>query len=406
MVSRVLEIARLYLLTTYRSRSVVIFSFLIPLLFTYMIAQTMRRGDVPDRWTLDVVALDEGELGAALVNRLQLDPTLEVRLVDQAAAREDLAQGLAVGVLTVPEGVSAALARGDRAELIFQGAQGATRPAQVVQEAVRAAAAGVSGSLQAAEISLQVATRLGVLDMQAGESARALKRQAFSRAEALSQGAQPVVMSAHPVTRLERPEDSIPYGLEQSSPGMMVMFAMFFTLGGGVALIHERDEGTLRRLVVMPLRKGEIILGKFLGIYLAGILQIGLLILAGALLFHVSWGRSPAGLALLVAVFALAITSLGLVVGALARTAAQANALTTVVVLALAALGGAWWPLEIVPAWMRTLGHLFPTAWAMDGFHDLITRGLGAGAVAAEVAILAGYGLVFLTVGVWRFRYE
>jgi ABC-2 type transport system permease protein len=85
---------------------------------------------------------------------------------------------------------------------------------------------------------------------------------------------------------------------------------------------------------------------------------------------------------------------------------AQANSLNTVIVLVMASLGGAWWPLEIVPQWMQTLGRFFPTSWAMTGFHDIITRGLGVTAVLPEVAVLIVFGTIFLTIGTWRFRYE
>jgi ABC-2 type transport system permease protein len=124
------------------------------------------------------------------------------------------------------------------------------------------------------------------------------------------------------------------------------------------------------------------------------------------LLFKVPWGQSPLALVLMILAFAFAITSLGMMMAALTRTLAQANSMNTVVVLVMASLGGAWWPIDIVPSWMQTLGHVFPTAWAMQGFHDIITRGFGVTAVLPEVAILLGYGILFLSIGTWRFRYE
>ena len=48
----------------------------------------------------------------------------------------------------------------------------------------------------------------------------------------------------------------------------------------------------------------------------------------------------------------------------------------------------------------------FPTGWAMRGFHDIITRGLDHSAITLEVGVLISFGLVFLAVGNWRFRYE
>lgn len=55
---------------------------------------------------------------------------------------------------------------------------------------------------------------------------------------------------------------------------------------------------------------------------------------------------------------------------------------------------------------MQTIGRLFPNAWAMQAFSDLVTRGLGLEAILDEVAVLFGFSFLFLVVGVWRFRYE
>lgn len=71
-----------------------------------------------------------------------------------------------------------------------------------------------------------------------------------------------------------------------------------------------------------------------------------------------------------------------------------------------ASLGGEWWPLEIVSEWMRSLGHALPTAWAMDGFNNIIIRGLGLEVVLPEVVVLLGFAALFLAIGGWRFRYE
>jgi ABC-2 type transport system permease protein len=47
-----------------------------------------------------------------------------------------------------------------------------------------------------------------------------------------------------------------------------------------------------------------------------------------------------------------------------------------------------------------------PTGWAMRGFHDIITRGLGFQDVVQEAGVLLAFGVVFLLIGVWRFKYE
>jgi ABC-2 type transport system permease protein len=62
--------------------------------------------------------------------------------------------------------------------------------------------------------------------------------------------------------------------------------------------------------------------------------------------------------------------------------------------------------LEVAGPAFAQIGHLMPTAWAMDGFQNIILRGLGDASVLLPAGILLGVGLLFLTVAVWRFRFE
>jgi ABC-2 type transport system permease protein len=65
-------------------------------------------------------------------------------------------------------------------------------------------------------------------------------------------------------------------------------------------------------------------------------------------------------------------------------------------------LGGCMWPLAIVPEPMRLAGHLFPHAWAMDAFIDLISEDAGLAGIAGKLAVLLGFAAVLLTVASWR----
>jgi len=126
-------------------------------------------------------------------------------------------------------------------------------------------------------------------------------------------------------------------------------------------------------------------------------------------LFPYLWqykGRMAAALALMVLATTFAIASLGMMIAGLARTFAQAAALSNILMYSIAAIGGAWWPIEITPAWMQQIARLTPTFWAMQGYNDIITRGLGLPAVLPEALVLLGFGALFLAFGVWRFRYE
>ena len=410
MLRKALQIARLYLRTTFRERSVYIFSFLMPLLFTFVLGLAISGtggGEGATSWPLDVVNDDAGALGGNLVMRLGADSVLDVSLVNRETALSEMEEGEAAAALLIPTDFSAILLDGQSISLEFHANADTAFQAQIVEQAVLAATAQLSGSLSAAELSVRVADRVGLFTSDSAESAPATYLDdAFAAAEARWAAGAPVMVEVEQATRIRTEEVAIPDGVQQTSPGMTVGFAMYLTTTGGSALILEREQCTLRRLIVMPMHRATILLGKLLGIYFAVIIQMAILILAGAFLFGVSWGQSPAALVLIVLSFALTSASLGMLMAALARTYDQADALRTILVMSLASLGGAWWPLEIVPEWMQVLGHALPTAWAMDGFHDIITRGLGVEAVLPEVGVLIGFAALFLLIGVWRFRYE
>lgn len=407
MLTKIIHLATFYITNTYRERAVFIFNLILPLVFTFVLSQTNQgpiENEGPTSWPLTIVNEDEGELGGVLRERLEESELLGIAAAPQTEAIQTLRAGETVAVLLIPADFSAQVLAGQEVTLEYHVNQVANE-AQIVQAVIDSALTELSGSVAAAEFTLAVADELGRF---AGDAAaeETYYQAAFQSAQEQWQTNRPVTVQTTSLTRLEVHENVIASGINQSSPGMMVMFAMFFTMGGVAVLVVEREQGTLRRLLVLPLNKFTILLGKLLGIYIAGVIQIALLVLVGAFAFGADWGREPVGLAILILCYAFAITSLGMLMAALVRTSAQANTLSTVVILPMAALGGAWWPLDIVPPWMQTFGHLFPTAWAMDGFTDLIARGLGTTDILLEAGVLLLYGIVFMAIGVWRFRYE
>ncbi len=409
MFKNALDITKLYLKMTYSERAVLIFQLIMPLVFTFLIGQAIG-GFGPDgsssttvTWTLAVVNEDAGSLGAVLLENLAADPTLDVVEVTAVSLPTTVENEEAEAGLLIPTNFSQDLQAGNGLTLDFYSDPANVQQVQPVEQAVLGAVSKLTGSISAANISRDVARGLGLFELGVSEA------DYFETAVATTQTKwqnPPVAIQVSEDQIVLDSNEIIPQGLNQSSPGMMAMFATFGMIGGAAVLIQERQSGTLRRLVVMPITKGSILLGKLLGILLVGLVQMALLIVAAALFFDVPWGNSPLALALVVLAFGLAITSLSMMMAALTKTLAQANALGTVIVLSISALGGAWWPLDIVPGWMQTIGRISPISWAMDGFQDIITRGLGLTAVLPEVAVLLAFAAIFLTIGIWQFRYE
>ena len=180
----------------------------------------------------------------------------------------------------------------------------------------------------------------------------------------------------------------------------MVLFLMINTaMSGAVILTQEKQNRVLPRLAMMPIRRAEMLAGKMLGLLGMALLQSLVVIVLGRIIFHVNWGPRPWALLVLLVCLGLAAASLGLLMGGFLRTPEQAGAVGWLVPLFLCAIGGTWWPLEVVPPWMRIFGHISPAAWAMDGMHGLINFGWGAPAFVVPCAVLLGYAAVLTAIG-------
>lgn len=194
-------------------------------------------------------------------------------------------------------------------------------------------------------------------------------------------------------------------GVRQSVPGQGGMFVLFSLLGVATFMVEERKNGTLQRLLVVPTRKFNIVAGKIFGVFLFGVLQFTVFIVAGTLM-GLDWGDDILAIVVLVVSYCLAGTALGFLIATFTRTVGQAANASFLFGLILAPLGGAWWPLTIVPDFMSTVGHLSPVAWLMDGFYELLYYNGTVVDILPMAGILMLFAVVFTGGAVMRFRYE
>jgi ABC-2 type transport system permease protein len=105
-------------------------------------------------------------------------------------------------------------------------------------------------------------------------------------------------------------------------------------------------------------------------------------------------------------VYTLAVTAMALALSTVVRTQVQSAGVALLISLTLAPLGGAWWPLSIVPAWMQTLGKISPIAWSQEAFNQMIFNGAHLIDILPYVGVLLVFAVVFFAFGVSRFKYE
>jgi ABC-type multidrug transport system permease subunit len=196
-----------------------------------------------------------------------------------------------------------------------------------------------------------------------------------------------------------------PKAVEQNVPGFTIMFVLLAVVIGTASAMHdERNWGTLTRLLAAPGGMARLLVGK-LGLRGAvGLGQAMALLVWGHLVLGLSLGPSAWALVALMTSLAFAAAALGLLVAAIATTREQTLPLSLAATVGLAALCGLWWPLSLVPPWLRSIGELFFPAWVMDAMSDLVLRDRRIDAIIVPLALTVAEGALVLGLGLWLFR--
>ncbi|MCA1839486.1 MAG: ABC transporter permease [Actinomycetota bacterium] len=196
---------------------------------------------------------------------------------------------------------------------------------------------------------------------------------------------------------------SFPTGFGYTAPSNLVLFVFLNSLAAAGMLIESRRLGISRRMLGTPTSTGQILLGEALGRFAIALTQGLIIFTVGAVVFGVNWGQ-PAAAATLIVLFALVGASAAMLVGTLFRTPEQAASIGVPIGIGLGMLGGCMWPLEIVGPTMKTIGHIFPHAWAMDAWIKLIAEHATFANIWTQLTVLAGFAVVLLPIATWRLR--
>ena len=199
-------------------------------------------------------------------------------------------------------------------------------------------------------------------------------------------------------------------------PSYTVTFAFFLVLTVGWLFVAERRHGTMARLRAAPLARWQILLGKLLPCLAVSLVQGGLLLGCGNLIFGMSFGPTPWLLVPVVVSTSVAAVGLSMLVAGMARTETQVAVYGTLLVLVLAGLSGSMMPRDLMPEEMRTLSRVTPHTWALDAYAQLLPPPTGfgepplpgpdTGEVLRDCGVLLGFGGLFLILAWWRLRLD
>jgi ABC-2 type transport system permease protein len=386
----------------FSSRGEWLFFLVLPVVFSLVI-RLATVSYATSRIPLLVVDQDGGALARDLVAALGESKTVTVKEYSLEKAESQFRERQAPAMLVIPNGLEEAQAAGKVVALQFTEAAG-NADAIAARQAVQAVLGTFGRNLQVAGISLAAAEEINP-DLFADPAARdAYYLAAKERAQALF-AAQPDLLSVT-YPSLTGTEQASWKPQSQASAGQLITWVFIPLLGISSLFALERQQGTLRRMISAPVSKPVYLLGTITGQLAAALVQMMILSVFGELVLGVVWWHAPLATVAMFLAFGLASVSFGTMLGTFVKTEAQAGGLSVALGMAMALLGGCWFPMELFPTAVQKIVQVLPTTWSMMGMNDIVLRGQGLAAVLPEAGVLMIFAVVFFAIGVWRFKYE
>ena len=379
---KILAIARVNLVRLLRDWLGLFFIVLLPFIIIVVMGAAFGGSFNPQ---LGVVSESGGNLGTDLLVSLETGDVDLVQFDDEPALIEGVVRNRVDAGVVIPAGYTESVHAGDHVTVRYFAP--ANTFGGTLKRSVDAALAEQSASVRAARF----AESEGMGNLSDNLAAMPALRESIS-------GVRVEVMTAG--------ESVFPSGfdpVDHSAQGMLVLFMFLTSLTAADKLILSRTLGVSKRMLSTPTDAATILTGEALGRFAVAFLQGALILFGTALLFNIEWGNIYLS-GLILTLFALVGTGVAMLSGSIFRNAEQAGSFGVMAGLLFAAIGGAMVPFEIFPEGMQMVSRATPHYWALRGFKDLIYREGGFASISLELAVLAGFAVVLLTVATYRFR--
>jgi ABC-2 type transport system permease protein len=197
-------------------------------------------------------------------------------------------------------------------------------------------------------------------------------------------------------------------GLESSTfivPGIIgVLLSMTLVLITSMAIVRERERGTLEQLVVTPIGRTSIMLGKLIPFLLIGYVQVTVVLLLGKLVFHVPIRGSLFTLYTFSLPFMVASLGVGLLISTLVKTQAQAVQLGFFYLMPNILLSGFMFPRIAMPEVAQWLGAALPLTYYLTMLRGILLKGVETRSLVDEALILSAFSVVLIGLAVRRFH--
>jgi ABC-2 type transport system permease protein len=345
-----------------RNRLAMFWSVAFPVLFILLFGTTFS-GTSDTTFNIGVAVGDSGKIGPALAQAFDGVQAFRITRGKTADLLAELQQGKLSAVIVIPEGVSAAVLTGKDANVEVHYDPSNQTASQVVLTIVEKVVGGFEQSL----------TR------------------------------QPALLVIQPVTTTGSSLRTVDFLL----PGILAMALMQLgVMATAPPLVQLREQQILRRLGATPLSRSMLLAAQVCLRLTIGLTQTVLLILVGSLLFHVHIIGNWFVLAAFVVLGALMFVSLGYLMSGLAKTQDSVTGLSQLVNFPMMFLSGLFFPVDMMPAWIRPVIDAMPLTYLADGLRQIMVGAIPVHPLRIDLIVLAAWLAVCAVLAVRFFRWE
>jgi hypothetical protein len=195
-------------------------------------------------------------------------------------------------------------------------------------------------------------------------------------------------------------------GLVHAVAGTAIMMLLFSVTAMGTVMLDEKQEGTLKKLLLSPIKPSSVLFGKMISVNIISMMQLVVMFVYGWIVFGLDIMHHIPSLMIMIVSTAFACSAFGVFLVSFAKSKAQVSGMSTLIILTMSAIGGSMIPSFVMPAFMQKLSVFSVNYWGIQGFYDVFWRDLAFSdpTFLTRVAVLIGIGVVLNMIAVRLFK--
>ncbi len=351
----------------FRDRKGILITFLLPIilitLFAFAFGGVAKKKSKPRPWGVLVVDKDSTKTSQDIIAKLDAMPTLRLISSKEAEATDLVKKGKNVAMLVVKEGFEKAV-QSDKAlpiELKYDEAK---------ELQMRMIHSMMRGGFQY------------LLGKETPDNSIKLKTSSVIKESSTK---------AHP-------------GLVQAVGGTAIMMLLFSIAAIGGGLLDEKEGGTLKRLLMTPVKPIQILFAKMGTAMVVSILQLTAMFVFAWLAFGLNIFMDLLSLSLLILCISFAVSSFGVFLVSTVKTRQQLQGMSTIIIILMSAIGGSMIPINMMPGFMQDIAGISVNYWGIEGFFDIFWRQLPLIEILPKMGILLAIGTGMVIVSTFLFK--